>query len=47
MRFWQVHVAFSRDQEKKVYVQDLLRQPENAAEVWKYLQENAHIYVCG
>lgn len=37
--------AFSRDQEKKVYVQDRMR--ENGAELWKWLQEGAYFYVCG
>ena len=41
----QLHVAFSRDQEHKVYVQDKMR--ENAAELWAWLQEGAHFYVCG
>jgi sulfite reductase (NADPH) flavoprotein alpha-component len=38
-------VAFSRDQQEKVYVQDKLKQ--NAAEVWQWLQDGAYIYVCG
>ena len=38
-------VAFSRDQEAKVYVQDRMR--ENAKELWAWLQEGAHFYVCG
>jgi sulfite reductase (NADPH) flavoprotein alpha-component len=38
-------LAFSRDQEKKVYVQD--RMTENAAELWKWLEDGAHFYVCG
>ncbi|MDG3084734.1 assimilatory sulfite reductase (NADPH) flavoprotein subunit [Vibrio hannami] len=38
-------VAFSRDQKEKVYVQDRLL--ENAAEVWSWIEEGAHIYVCG
>jgi sulfite reductase (NADPH) flavoprotein alpha-component len=37
--------AFSRDQERKVYVQDLVR--ENASGVWKWLEEGAFLYVCG
>jgi len=41
-----IHVAFSRDTEKKVYVQHLLM--ERAKEVWRLIgQENAHLYVCG
>lgn len=38
-------VAFSRDGEEKVYVQDRLR--ERGAEVWQWLQSGAHVYVCG
>jgi sulfite reductase (NADPH) flavoprotein alpha-component len=37
--------AFSRDQADKVYVQHRLR--ENAAELWRWLEEGAHFYVCG
>ena len=37
--------AFSRDQDRKVYVQDRLR--ENAAEVWAWIAGGAHFYVCG
>jgi sulfite reductase (NADPH) flavoprotein alpha-component len=37
--------AFSRDQKEKIYVQDRMR--ENGAELWKWLQEGAHFYVCG
>ena len=38
-------LAWSRQGENKVYVQDKLRQA--AAEVWGWLQEGAHVYVCG
>jgi len=38
-------LAWSRDQEKKVYVQDLMVQ--NAAEIWKWLDEGAQFFVCG
>ena len=37
--------AFSRDQEFKIYVQDRLK--EHGKEVWEWLQEGAHFYVCG
>ena len=37
--------AFSRDQEAKVYVQDRLR--ERGADLWRWLEEGAHLYVCG
>lgn len=38
-------VAFSRDSEQKVYVQHKLI--ENADEVYRWLQEGAHFYICG
>lgn len=38
-------LAFSRDQEQKVYVQH--RMQEEGAELWKWLNEGAHFYVCG
>ncbi len=37
--------AFSRDQERKVYVQD--RMLEQAQTFWAWLQEGASVYVCG
>ena len=37
--------AWSRDQETKIYVQDRMR--EAGAELWKWLNEGAHFYVCG
>lgn len=37
--------AFSRDQRTKVYVQDRMR--EHGAQLWSWLQEGAHFYVCG
>ena len=37
--------AFSRDQEKKIYVQDRMR--ENAAQLWAWIEAGAHFYVCG
>ncbi|MFF1464473.1 molybdopterin-dependent oxidoreductase [Streptomyces sp. NPDC058330] len=37
--------AFSRDQRAKVYVQDRMR--EHGAQLWAWLQEGAHFYVCG
>lgn len=38
-------LAFSRDQAEKIYVQHRLS--ENAADVWAWLEEGAHVYVCG
>jgi sulfite reductase (NADPH) flavoprotein alpha-component len=40
-----LHTAFSRDQEKKIYVQDRMR--ENAAELYEWLERGAYFYVCG
>ena len=37
--------AFSRDQERKIYVQE--RMIENAAMFWSWLEEGSAIYVCG
>ncbi|MBN4867289.1 MULTISPECIES: NADPH-dependent assimilatory sulfite reductase flavoprotein subunit [Providencia] len=41
----QISLAWSRDQQQKIYVQDKLREQGEA--VWQWLQEGAHIYVCG
>lgn len=38
-------VAFSRDQKEKVYVQDRMR--ENSTELYEWLEQGAHFYVCG
>lgn len=38
-------LAFSRDQARKVYVQDRLR--ERSEELYRWLQDGAHLYVCG
>lgn len=38
-------LAFSRDQKDKIYVQH--RMLENAAELWAWLEQGAHFYVCG
>ena len=40
-----MHVAFSRDTDKKVYVQHKLL--ENAASFYEWLEQGAVIYVCG
>ena len=41
-----LHTAFSREQDKKVYVTHLLE--NNKDELWKVIGErNGHIYVCG
>ncbi len=38
-------VAFSRDQKSKVYVQD--RMIEHGEQLWRWLSDGAHFYVCG
>ncbi len=40
-----IDLAWSRDQDHKVYVQDKIR--DNAEELWNWLDEGAHFYVCG
>ncbi|ABU75824.1 assimilatory sulfite reductase (NADPH) flavoprotein subunit [Cronobacter sakazakii] len=40
-----IDLAWSRDQDHKIYVQDKIR--EQGAELWRWLQEGAHLYVCG
>jgi NADPH-dependent sulfite reductase flavoprotein alpha-component len=37
--------AFSRDQEARVYVQH--RMVEDGAELWRWLEDGGHVYVCG
>lgn len=38
-------LAWSRDQKHKIYVQDKIR--ENSEEIWNWLENGAHFYVCG
>ena len=38
-------LAFSRDQAERVYVQH--RMLDHGAEVWRWLEDGAHFYVCG
>jgi sulfite reductase (NADPH) flavoprotein alpha-component len=38
-------LAFSRDQEQKVYVQDRMR--ERGDELFRWLDDGAYFYVCG
>src|SRR5690606_31963146 len=48
LRDGQLHrldLAFSRDQEHKIYVQDRLL--ERAADVFAWIQGGAYVYVCG
>ncbi|MCM3883230.1 bifunctional nitrate reductase/sulfite reductase flavoprotein subunit alpha [Frankia sp. R82] len=37
--------AFSRDQDTRVHVQDRMR--EHGAQLWSWLADGAHLYVCG
>nr|WP_246722648.1 assimilatory sulfite reductase (NADPH) flavoprotein subunit [Aliikangiella sp. G2MR2-5] len=42
----ELSVAFSRDQEEKIYVQDRLK--ENAEKIWDWINsQGAYLYVCG
>jgi sulfite reductase alpha subunit-like flavoprotein len=38
-------LAFSRDQAEKIYVQQRIQ--EQGAELWRWLEEGAHLYICG
>ncbi|OTA17006.1 sulfite reductase subunit alpha [Xenorhabdus vietnamensis] len=40
-----IDLAWSRDQQHKVYVQDKLH--EQGEEIWRWIQDGAHLYVCG
>ncbi len=40
-----VSVAFSRDQEEKIYVQHRLR--ENGAQIYQWIKDGAYFYLCG
>ena len=40
-----IDTAFSRDQGRKIYVQDRMR--DSAAELWRWFQDGAHFFVCG
>jgi sulfite reductase (NADPH) flavoprotein alpha-component len=44
-RLTRLDLAFSRDEEEKVYVQH--RMLERGAELWRWLDRGAHFYVCG
>lgn len=41
----ELDLAFSRDQQQKVYVQHLMR--KRGAQLWSWLQDGAQLYVCG
>ena len=40
-----LNTAFSRDQKEKVYVQHRMRR--EAAELYRWLEDGAYVYVCG
>ena len=40
-----IDLAFSRDQDHKVYVQDRMR--AHGADLYRWLEDGAHVYVCG
>jgi sulfite reductase (NADPH) flavoprotein alpha-component len=44
-RLHRLDLAFSRDQDHKIYVQHRIL--ENARELWDWLQKGAYFYVCG
>ena len=44
-RLQRLDVAFSRDAAERVYVQDRLR--EQGGELFRWLEDGAHLYVCG
>jgi sulfite reductase (NADPH) flavoprotein alpha-component len=44
-RLHRLDLAFSRDQAERIYVQQRLR--ENAREVYRWLENGAHVYLCG
>lgn len=37
--------AFSRDQQERIYVQDRMR--HHGADLWRWLDDGSHVYVCG
>ena len=45
MNLLKLDLAFSRDQPEKIYVQDRIR--EKGAEVIRWLEEGAILYLCG
>lgn len=40
-----IAASFERDQTEKIYVQDRMR--EQGAQLWAWLEDGAHFYVCG
>ena len=42
-----LHLAFSRDQEEKIYVQHLIGYPDNALSLVNDLNAGGYVYICG
>lgn len=40
-----IDLAWSRDQEQKIYVQDKIK--EKGMEIWSWIKEGAYLYICG
>ena len=40
-----IDLAWSRDQDHKIYVQDKMR--DHSEELWEWVKNGAHVYVCG
>lgn len=45
--FLELHTAFSRDSDKKVYVQHRILEEETSKRFYKLLEEGAYLYICG
>ncbi len=43
--FLKLSLAFSRDAKQKCYVQDELK--KNSSQIWDWLNQGAHLYICG
>lgn len=43
--FLKLNLAFSRDRLQKYYVQDEMK--ANGKELWRWIQDGAHLYICG
>ncbi len=41
----EIHTAFSRDQQEKIYVQDRIK--ECAVAIWRRMESGDHFYICG
>lgn len=43
--FLRLDCAFSRDQEEKIYVQDLMKKEKK--DIWQWIEQHAVVYICG